>query len=370
MAIDLALHWRHRRLYDLVAHLHPYHWEAHQVQVERVAVIIPFYQREAGILRRAMNGVYAQRLPGNVSLHVFIINDSSPQSPAADLDGLDQTALVSWSLHTQENAGPGGARNRGLDLAEAQGFDYIALLDSDDSWLPMHLADAIAALKRGYGVYFCDNGREGSYESYNLDLAALRDGGAAIRHKAQEISQDGLEMGFAAGVLAGEMIAECLCQTSGLVLRRAALGGLRFDTELRSAGEDHLLWIHLALDGPAILISFRRNVVCGRGVNIFYASLDWNEPSTVTRVGYQLLLHAKLRAMPSAMALARSKINQTFLKYRRAYGFLFIRSLLKGRLPSLVLLRKLMRYDQLLVARMPLLFARVALSRDPAIREW
>lgn len=340
------------------------------MQVERVAVIIPFYQREAGILRRAMDSVYAQRLPEDISLHVFIIDDSSPRSPVADLEGLDQNAQVTWSLHTQENAGPGGARNRGLDLAEAQGFDYIALLDSDDSWLPVHVAEAIAALRRGYGMYFCDNGREGSHESYNAEVVVLRDGGAAIRHKAQEISQDGFEMGFAAGVLAAEMIVGCLCHTSAVVLRRTALGELRFDTEQRSAGEDHLLWIHLALNGPAMLISWRRNVICGTGVNIFYASFDWNAPSTMGRIGYQLLLLEKLRAMPRAMALARSEVNQAFLKYRRAYGFLFIRSLLKGRLPSMMVLRKLMRYDPLLTARLPFLFARVALSRDPAIREW
>ena len=340
------------------------------MQIDRVAVVIPFYQREAGILRRAMDSVYAQHLPEGVSLHVFVIDDSSPQSPAADLEGLFQTAQVTWSLHTQENTGPGGARNRGLDLADAQGFDYIALLDSDDSWLSTHLAEALAALRRGYDMYFCDNGREGSHDSYNAEVVVLRDGGAAVRHKAQEISEDGLEMGFAPRVLAAEMIADCLCHTSAVVLRRTALEGLRFDTEQRSAGEDHLLWIHLALKGTSMLISWRRNVICGAGVNIFYASFDWNSPSTMNRIGYQLLLLEKLRTMPSAMTLAPSEVNRAFLKYRRAYGFLFIRSLLKGRLPSMIVLRKLMRYDPLLTVQIPCLFARVALSRDPAIREW
>ncbi len=336
----------------------------------RVAVIIPFYQREAGILRRAMDSVYAQELPEGTALHVFIIDDSSPLPPGPDLDGLEQSAQVTWSLHPQANTGPGGARNRGLDLAEAQGFDYIAFLDSDDSWQPPHIADALAALGRGYDMYFCDNGRGDIYESYNTEVMVLRDSGAALRSKAQEISEDGLEMGFAPGALAAEMIAECLCHTSAVVLRGTALKGLRFDTEQRSAGEDHLLWIHLALDGPAMVISWRRNVICGTGVNIFYAAFDWNAPATMGRIGYQLLLQEKLRAMPHAMTLARAEVDQAFRKYRRAYGFLFIRSLLKGRMPPTDALRKLMRYDPLLPARMPFLFARVALSRDPAIREW
>lgn len=340
------------------------------MQVERVAVIIPFYQREAGILRRAMDSVYAQRLPEDVSLHVFIIDDSSPQSPAADLEGLDQTAQVTWSMHTQENTGPGGARNRGLDLAEAQGFDYIAFLDSDDSWLPLHLADALAALRRGYGMYFCDNGREGSHESWAEEIDTLRDRGVAIRAKAQEISHDGLGMGFPAGALAAEMIAEYLCQTSAVVLRGSALTGLRFDEELRRAGEDYMFWIQLAVHGPAVFISWHQNVICGRGVNICFASYDWNSPGTLGRVGDQLLFWQKLSRIPLVKTVEAIDVKQGIKKYQRAYGFLFIRSVLKGRMPQTDVLSKLMRYDPLLLVRMPFLFARVSLSRDSEIRKW
>lgn len=340
------------------------------MQVERVAVIIPFYQREAGILRRAMDSVYGQCLPEDVSLHVFIIDDSSPQPPAADLEGLDQTAQVTWSLHPQKNAGPGGARNRGLDLAETQGFDYIAFLDSDDSWLPVHLADALAALRRGYDMYFCDNRREGSHESWAEEIDTLRDHGLAIRAKAQEIAQDELGQGFPSNALAAEMIADYLCQTSAVVLRSSALMGLRFDEELRRAGEDHMFWIQLAVHGAAIFISWHQNVICGRGVNICFASFDWNSPGTLGRVGYQLLLLEKLSRMPQVKKIEAIDVRQGIKKYRRAYGFLFIRSVLKGRMPQTDALRNLVRYDPLLIACMPFLFARVALSRDPAIRKW
>jgi succinoglycan biosynthesis protein ExoW len=336
----------------------------------RVAVIIPFYQRDAGILRRAMDSVLAQDLPPDVRVHVFIVDDTSPLPPAQDLDGLTPTDRVTWSVHPQANTGPGGARNRGLDLAEAQGFDWIAFLDSDDSWTPPHLAEALAALDRGYGMYFCDNGREGMHDSYNAQVAALRDRGAAIRAKAREISEDGLTMGFPAGALAAEMIAECLCHTSAVVLRTATLDGMRFDTEQRRAGEDHLLWINLALDGPAMVISWRRNVICGTGVNIFYASFDWNSPSTMGRIGYKLLFLNKLRQMPRAMRLAETEVMTEWRRYRRAYGFLFIRNLLRGRRPSIEVLGKLMRFDPVLPLRMPFLFARIAFSRDPAIRDW
>lgn len=47
----------------------------------RTAVIIPFYQREAGILSRALDSVDGQILPEGHSLTVFVIDDESPCPP-------------------------------------------------------------------------------------------------------------------------------------------------------------------------------------------------------------------------------------------------------------------------------------------------
>ena len=333
----------------------------------RLAAIIPYFQRTPEILTSALTSILNQDLPPGTSVHAFIIDDSSPHPAEDELKTLEPGNGVTWSVHPQENAGPGGARNRGLSLVEEGVFDFVAFLDSDDTWQPRHLREALEALDQGYGFYFCDNTRDGAHDSYNESLSALRDHGKAIRDKAVELSADGPVLGFPPGALASEMVAEYLCQTSCIVARADALEDRRFDLEQRVAGEDHLFWIDIFLSGPAIVISWKRNVDCGTGVNIFFSAFDWNDPRTLERLGDLLLFAEKLKARPDLEAQCgigiTDQLVQQVRRYRFAYSYLFLRTLMKGHLPSARSLRKLTRKDPWLPARMPFLAARAAVDR-------
>ncbi|MCX8005119.1 MAG: glycosyltransferase [Burkholderiaceae bacterium] len=52
-----------------------------------IAVVIPFFQREAGILRRAVESIARQRDVDLRRVTVLIVDDCSPQRPFVDLDG-------------------------------------------------------------------------------------------------------------------------------------------------------------------------------------------------------------------------------------------------------------------------------------------
>src|SRR5437867_5669970 len=107
-----------------------------------VSVIVPFFQRQPGLLSNAIKSVCRQTIDGSVD--VLVVNDESPVNPDAEIpDSLPANIRV--RLLAQRNGGPGAARNRGLDQVSPE-TTYVAFLDSDDAWEPNHLRNAVAAL--------------------------------------------------------------------------------------------------------------------------------------------------------------------------------------------------------------------------------
>lgn len=336
-----------------------------------VAIIIPYYQREPGILTRAVESVLAQVLPPEVLLTILVIDDASPHPAETDLDALWAPPGVTIKTVCQANAGPGAARNRGLDMAERDGrTDFVAFLDSDDIWSPTHLADAIDALGKGYDFYCCDNSREGAFARFSQDVALLNDQARALRDRATVLDPEGPVLGFAPHALDDDFVTGYLSHTSTVVLRASRIRGLRFDPDLRNASEDRMFWLTVALAGAPVAISWRCNVSCGRGVNLFFSAHDWDDPATLERIGCQLLFAEKLIRMPvmtpHRAAFARDRARST----RRAYSFLFLRSLFKGRWPSTRSFRRLIRIDPWLPLKMPVLFIAVLADRRPEARRF
>ncbi|MHC2422968.1 glycosyltransferase involved in cell wall biosynthesis [Sinorhizobium meliloti] len=110
----------------------------------KLTVVIPYYQKEPGILRRALASVFAQTLE---DFHVLVIDDESPYPIADELAGLAQEERERITVIRQPNGGPGGARNTGLDNVPADS-DFVAFLDSDDVWTPDHLLNAYQSMTR------------------------------------------------------------------------------------------------------------------------------------------------------------------------------------------------------------------------------
>lgn len=100
------------------------------------SVVIPVYNR-AQDLRVALNSVLAQ---SDGDFEVVVVDDGSKDDPKAVVDALGDPRIR--TVH-QANAGGGAARNTGI--AQARGA-YIAFLDSDDVFLPHHLATMRALL--------------------------------------------------------------------------------------------------------------------------------------------------------------------------------------------------------------------------------
>ena len=94
-----------------------------------VAVVVPAYRRP-DLVRRAVASALAQR-PAPPA-EVIVVDDASGDDTAEAARQAGATVLVN-----AENVGEGATRNVGVSAASQP---WIALLDSDDEWLPDHLA--------------------------------------------------------------------------------------------------------------------------------------------------------------------------------------------------------------------------------------
>jgi glycosyltransferase involved in cell wall biosynthesis len=94
-----------------------------------ISVVIPAYNR-ADLVGRAIQSAQSQR-PAPPA-EIIVVDDCSSDATAAEAEKYGVVVV-----RHEENRGEAGARNSGLETAR---FDWVAFLDSDDEWLPDHLA--------------------------------------------------------------------------------------------------------------------------------------------------------------------------------------------------------------------------------------
>jgi glycosyltransferase involved in cell wall biosynthesis len=116
--------------------------------VPRVSVLIPAYNAERH-LGRALESVAAQTY---ADWEAIVVDDGSTDATSSIAQGFPDERIV--SARSPVNQGLAATRN--LALARAQG-DLVALLDSDDAWLPTYLEEQVALHDAtGAAIVCCD----------------------------------------------------------------------------------------------------------------------------------------------------------------------------------------------------------------------
>src|SRR4051794_39258566 len=258
----------------------------------KIAVVIPYYQRSAGILRRALVSIAGQKIDDRTQLSVIVVDDGSPSDIGREIDDLLLPDHMTVATHRQTNRGPAAARNAGLDLVPSDAT-WIAFLDSDDEWLPNHICTALTSLRNGADIYFCDHKRKGSHGSYfpsvpfpfTNDPILSRDDmlTLTLRHMPSHIST--------------------------VVFRREIGHTARFETRLRGAGEDLIYIVQLTCLAERIAVSPQINVVCGDGVNIFFGNFAWDAPGNLLRVAEQVWAFTLLPRLTRKLPLRSDDTN-------------------------------------------------------------
>lgn len=117
-----------------------------------VSVIMPAYNAER-FLEDAIRSVMAQSV---TDWELLVLDDGSTDATAAIAANLAQQDSRIRFLPNEVNMGVAKTRNRGFDLCRGQ---YVALLDSDDIWLPEKLEKQLAlAQNTGADILYCSYG--------------------------------------------------------------------------------------------------------------------------------------------------------------------------------------------------------------------
>jgi glycosyltransferase involved in cell wall biosynthesis len=181
-----------------------------------VSVIIPTFNR-AGTLPRAIKSVFEQTLK---DWELIVVDDASVDGTPQLIRGLSDGRIK--YLRHENNRGPSGARNSGIEAARGT---YIAFLDSDDEWLPEKLARDVQVFSSSHdmGLVYTGEYILGPQGSMEILLPTLQG----------RVYKD---------LLARDFIGSC----SRVAVRRDALETAgKFDEQLVNE-EDWDLWLRIA----------------------------------------------------------------------------------------------------------------------------
>ena len=180
-----------------------------------VSVIIPCYNCINTIERAIISIIHQTLIPAEV----ILIDDCSDDSTVEYLNGLKNQYTNDWLkvVCLKVNSGPATARNFGWDIAN---HEYIAFLDSDDSWHPLKIEVQYSWMKNNSFAVMSAHSTEvyeNSKESYNFS-------------------------GTFKKVLMKDILISNTIPTRSVMLKRDV--DLRFP-EGKKYAEDYLLWLQI-----------------------------------------------------------------------------------------------------------------------------
>lgn len=287
----------------------------------KISVVIPFFQKRSGILRRALESVIAQRLPGSCLVEIVIVDDGSPVSASSEIETLPVSHPFKITLIQQQNQGVSAARNAGLDGMDAD-TDYVAFLDSDDIWQPTRLATGLLALRFDGGFFYSDHSRRGLFESHlaSHDLSSL----AATRE--EELGEN--LYSISKETLFSSILRAFPTHCSTVLFSAKILGNLRFEREIKAAGEDILFMAQLVQRAPRIVFSSEALVECADGINMFFSAFsEWDSPQRIAiaydRLAAYTLMQRRLQLSGEDAAWVKDHVEA----YRRDLVFFSLRKI-------------------------------------------
>lgn len=196
------------------------------------SIIIPLYNK-APYINKAIESVLGQTF-GDFEL--IIIDNGSTDGSGKKASAFSDPRIVFRRL--EENMGVSNARNMGVRMSKSP---YITFLDADDWWEPTFLEEMAGLIGRhpSAGIWGT---------SYHI-----------VKNRHKRLAPIGVDKGFAEGEINYcQVYAKTLCMplcTGTICVPRTIFDKIGGFPPSINLGEDFILWIHVALSHPVVLLN-------------------------------------------------------------------------------------------------------------------
>ncbi|MFT5110766.1 MAG: glycosyltransferase involved in cell wall biosynthesis [Parasphingorhabdus sp.] len=182
-----------------------------------ISVVVPTFNR-LKLLQRALTSIFSQTL---LPSEVLVVDDGSDDGTS---DWINQSNY-DVRLLTQKNLGVSAARNLGIRNASS---NWIALLDSDDEWLPEKLTKQVASLSEKSVLCHTDEIWVRNNVQVNAHNKHRKRGGFIFQH----------------------CLPLCAISPSSSLIKRSLFDEVGFFDESLPACEDYDLWLKICSRHP------------------------------------------------------------------------------------------------------------------------
>ncbi len=190
-----------------------------------VSIIIPSY-KTAGLIAACLDSVFAQTYR---EYEPIVVNDGSPDT--TELEKVLAPYMERIVYIKQENKRCAGARNNAIRNARGE---FVAFLDSDDTWMPDHLASQMQmfADDPSLGLVYCD--------------------GILAYDWAPEVNFMERNPSQGEATFASLIVERCQIPISAVVARKGALVKAGLFDETLPRCDDYDMWVRTAFHGAKI----------------------------------------------------------------------------------------------------------------------
>ena len=214
-----------------------------------ISVIIPMFNAENTIIA-ALDSIKNQTY--KCEYEIIIVNDGSKDASKTIVENyILKNPQMNITLVDQANGGVSKARNEGLKRAEG---DYIALLDSDDEWLPEKIEKQMSVFEKNSNIDLLGTNRNNEYFKKFL----------------------GFKFNYLTKISSKLLLLKTFLVTPSVIFKKEILNNTGFFDEQQRFAEEGDYWIRICNKNNCYLVN-ESLVITGRGKpNFGFSGLSSN----------------------------------------------------------------------------------------------